>query len=363
MTIDARKRDHIRLALEGEGVQRGSNWLEYVYLVQRTVGDVEPDSVDTSVRFLGRRFDAPILIEGMTGGTEEAAKTNATLAIAAERARIPMGVGSQRAAVQRPELRYTFRSARESGPNVFLIANIGAAQLAQHGEQIAWEAVKMIEADALAIHVNLLQEVIQPEGDRSFRGFISNLKRTCTSLGVPVIVKEVGCGLSYEDTVALKEAGVAAVDVAGRGGTSWVEIERLRAIEAGRMDRARIAEDFLDWGIPTAASVLEASSVEGMEVIGSGGVRSGLEVAKLLVLGAVMGGIAAPFLKAAMEGVGKTLEFIGFLKEEIRIATALCGASNIGELKRASYVMLGPLREWYVQRVASRLGGNLQSKG
>jgi isopentenyl-diphosphate delta-isomerase, type 2 len=354
MSVETRKSDHIRLALESGDTVKGSTWLEHVHLVPRTVGDVDVNSVETSVKFLGRWFSAPILIEGMTGGTEEAAKINAVLAAAAEAAKIPMGVGSQRAAIVKPELRHTFRVAREKGPKAFLIANIGAAQLAHEGEAFAWEAVKMIEADAIAIHVNLLQEIIQPEGDRSFRGFLHNLRKICRSLGVPVIVKEVGCGLSYGDAVALKEAGVAAVDVAGRGGTNWVEIEKMRAIEAGRLDRARIAEDFLDWGIPTAASVLEASRVRGLEVVGSGGVRSGVDVAKLLVLGAVMGGLARPFLKAALEGVEMTSALIAMLKEEIQIVAALCGASNMEDLRRTAYVITGPLKEWYDQRFPRR---------
>lgn len=354
MGISDRKRDHIRIVLEDRSVQRGTNWLEYMHLIHRAVTDINIDTVDTATSFLGRKFSAPILIEGMTGGTEEAARINATLAEAAEKTQVPMGVGSQRAGVLKPELQNTFRTAREAGPHVFLIANIGAAQLVEHGTRLAWEAVKMIEADAIAIHLNTLQEVIQPEGDRDFKGFLTQLKRLCVEIGVPVIVKEVGCGISYEDAVVLRDAGVSAVDVAGKGGTSWVEIERLRAIEADRVDRALLAEVFQDWGIPTAASVLEVSQVDGLQVVGSGGVRNGLEVAKLLVLGADACGLAQPFLKAAVQGVEEVLSLVERLREEVKVATALVGASNISELKGVPYVLTGPLRDWKEQRITAR---------
>ncbi|MEM0481762.1 MAG: type 2 isopentenyl-diphosphate Delta-isomerase [Nitrososphaerota archaeon] len=349
-----RKRDHIRIVLENTSVQRGSNWLEYVHIVPKAVPDINIDEVDTTATFLGRRFSAPILIEGMTGGTDEAAKINATLAEAAERTGVPMGVGSQRAGIFRPELRYTFRAAREAGPDAFLIANIGAAQLAQHGVQLAWEAVKMIDANAIAIHVNTLQEIIQPEGDRRFKGFLAQTRRLCEEIGVPIIIKEVGCGISFEDAVILRELGVSAVDVAGRGGTSWVEIERMRAVEAGRLDRAHLAEVFQDWGIPTAASVLEVAQVKGLEIVGSGGIRNGLEIAKLLLLGANMGGMAMPFLKAAMQGVKEVENLVERLKEELKTAIALCGASSIAEFKKTSYILTGPLKEWRDQRIAER---------
>jgi len=361
--IENRKRDHIRLALEAGSTQRGSNWLEFVHLIPKAVPNLNVDEIDTSVTFLGRRFSAPILVEGMTGGTEEAASINAVLAEAAERARIPMGVGSQRVGVINPDLRHTFRVAREAGPNVFLIANIGAAQLVKYGVGIAWEAARMIEADAIAVHVNMLQELIQPEGDREFRGFTSILQSLCKEIGLPIIVKEVGCGMSYEDAEVLKGVGVSAVDVAGRGGTSWVEIERLRALGVGRLDRARLAEVFLDWGIPTAASVLEVSQVGGMEVVGSGGIRSGLDVAKLIPLGATMAGVAQPFLKAAVKGVVEVESLVARLTEELKVAMALSGALNITELRRARLVLMGPLRDWAEQRLHSWRGVDQINKG
>ncbi len=355
MGITDRKKDHIRIVLENTSVQRGSNWLEYVHIIPRAVSDINVDEVDITATFLSKRFSAPILIEGMTGGTDEASKINATLAEAAERARIPMGVGSQRAGISKPELRYTFRAARDAGPDVFLIANIGAAQLAQHGVQLAWEAVKMIDANAIAVHVNTLQEIIQPEGDRRFQGLLTQIRRLCQEIGIPVIVKEVGCGISFEDAVILRELGVSAVDVAGRGGTSWVEIERMRAVEAGRIDRAQLAEVFQDWGIPTAASVLEVSHVEGLEIVGSGGIRNGLEIAKLLLLGANMGGMAMPFLKAAVQGVEEVENLIKRIKEELKATLALVGASNIAEFKKTNYVLTGPLKEWRDQRVGQNI--------
>ncbi|MDW8043643.1 MAG: type 2 isopentenyl-diphosphate Delta-isomerase [Nitrososphaerota archaeon] len=353
--LSRRKSDHIRIAAGGDVEYRKTNWLEHVELVHRAVPELSLEEIDTECSFLGRNFSMPLLIEGMTGGTGEAMRINEALARAAQSLGIPLGVGSQRAGIVDPSVRRSFTVAREVGPDVFLIANVGAAQLAREGPSFAAKAVEMLEANALAVHVNVLQELVQPGGDASFAGVLRSLERTVEEVGVPVIVKEVGCGLSYEDVVLLREVGVAAVDVAGSGGTNWTEIERRRALEAGDEERAVLAELYREWGIPTAASVLESSCVDGVEVVGSGGIRNGLEVAKLIALGAEMAGMARPFLLAALEGPDSVVRLAQRVRSELRVAMMLTGSRDLRDLGRAAYVLHGPLLEWYNQRVAPRL--------
>jgi isopentenyl-diphosphate delta-isomerase len=215
---------------------------------------------------------------------------------------------------------------------------------------MAKEAVEMLDADALAVHLNVLQELVQPGGDKDFRGVADAIRRVTESLKVPVIVKEVGCGISYEDAVVLKEAGVRAIDVSGSGGTNWTEIERQRALAAGDLDKASLAEVFREWGIPTAAAVMEVLRVEGVEVVGSGGIRTGLEVAKVLALGASMAGMARPFLSAAVEGPEAVMRLASRIERELRAAMVLTGSRRIADLRSASRVILGPLKDWCVQR-------------
>lgn len=353
--ISERKSDHIKIALERDvEFHAKTSWLEYVQLVHSAVPELDYDSIDTSAVFLGRSFKAPIIIEGMTGGTEEAAEINGNLAEAAERVGIPMGVGSQRAAIVRPEMEYTFRVARERGPRVFLMANIGAAQLIHGGVDFAWRAVKMIEADALVVHLNPLQELIQPSGDTAFAGFLRALRELTGKIGLPVVVKEVGCGFSYEDAVRLRESGVSAIDIAGAGGTNWTEIERLRAAEANAAEKVRLAEVYREWGIPTAASLIEVVEAGGVEVVGSGGIRNGLEIAKILALGARMGGLARPFLQAAKRGAGEVVRQAERLREEVKAAMFLTGCGSVAQLPEKRPVLIGPLKDWYEQRVLPR---------
>jgi len=345
-----RKAEHIRIALEGDVEYRKSNWLEYVEFVHRALPELSLESVETEARFLGRRFRMPLLIEGMTGGTEEALRINRALAMAASELGIPMGVGSQRAGILNSGVRRTYTVAREVAPDAFLIANIGAAQLVKGGVDMAKEAVEMLRADALAIHLNVLQELVQPGGDTDFTGVTDAIGDAVREVGVPVIVKEVGCGISYEDALVLQRTGVRAVDVSGSGGTNWTEIERQRALSAGDVEKASLAEVFREWGIPTAAAVLEVSRVEGIEVVGSGGIRSGLEVAKVLALGASMAGIARPFLAAAVEGPEAAVALARRIERELKVAMVLTGSRNVGDLRRAPRVILGPLRAWCEQR-------------
>lgn len=361
MNLSSRKRDHIRLSLERDvGFKEKTTWMEYVELIHRALPELNPDDVSTEASFLGRKFHLPLLVEGMTGGTEEAARINGNLAEAAERVGIPMGVGSQRAALREPGLRYTFRVARERAPKLFLIGNIGVVQLVEEGVELAERAVEMIEADALAVHLNSLHELVQPGGHPGFRDALKTIEKTVERLSVPVIVKEVGCGIPGETARLLEETGVKAIDVAGAGGTNWTLIEMLRAEEVGEEEKRRMAEVFLEWGIPTAASIVEvASSVKKAEVVASGGIRTGLDVAKALALGADMAGMARPLLKPATQSASAVTETLKQVGAELRAAMFLTGSRSIVEAKKASKVLRGPLLEWVQQRLEKSLSKRL----
>ncbi|MCS6784175.1 MAG: type 2 isopentenyl-diphosphate Delta-isomerase [Candidatus Caldarchaeum sp.] len=350
MGIEARKTDHIKLSLERDVSYKKTTWLEYVELVHVAAPEVDPEDVDTEVEFLGRRFSHPFVIESMTGGTSLAEKINASLGEAAARFKIPMGVGSQRAGIVKPETAQTFRTARDHGPDAFLIGNIGAAQLIENGVAFAQKAVKMIDADALAIHLNPLQEIVQPDGKARFRNFYTVLRRLKEEIAVPIILKEIGCGLSREVVETASEAGVDAFDVAGSGGTNWTLIEMMRADEVGASEKKSLAEVFLEWGIPTAAAVVEAVDATSRPVIASGGLRTGLDSAKALALGASMTGLARPFLEPATKSADEVLKVLNALSAQLRTAMFLTGSKNVGELKHAPKVVLGPLKEWISQR-------------
>ena len=346
-----RKRDHLRLSLELDVSFEGkTSWLEYVELIHRALPELNLDEISTETSFLGETFGMPFLVEAMTGGTPEAVEINGNLAEAAERFSIPMEVGSQRAALEDKKLEYTFRVARERTSKLFLIANLSGVQLAEDGVEVAEKAVEMIEADAISIHLNPLQEVIQPEGSTRFKDVLKVIERVCERLDVPVIVKEVGCGISSEVARMLEEVGVKAIDVAGAGGTCWAKIEMLRLREDD--EKREVAKTFLDWGIPTAASIIEVSSAVSIEVIGSGGIRSGIDIAKALSIGADMAGAAHPLLRPATESVESVAKVLRRLRSELRMAMFLTGCKDVGELKNSPHVILGPLLEWKRQRTS-----------
>ncbi|MCX8187224.1 MAG: type 2 isopentenyl-diphosphate Delta-isomerase [Nitrososphaeria archaeon] len=347
----SRKRDHIRICLEEDvGFEEKTTWLEYVELVHNALPEIDFEEVSTEATFLGRRFGMPLIVEAMTGGIREAAEINGNLAEAAEKFSIPMGVGSQRAALADKGLEYTYRVARERGPNVFLIANLSGLQLVHEGVEAAERAVEMIEADAIAIHLNALQELIQPEGSTSFRGILNAIGEAVEKLDVPVIVKEIGCGISAEVAKSLKALGVRAIDVAGAGGTCWAKIEMMRARGVNR-EKEELARTFLEWGIPTAASIIEVSSIVGIEVIASGGIRTGLDVAKALSIGAEMAGMAYPLLKPAANSAEEVVEFLSRIRNELRAAMFLTGCRDVEALKKSQHVLFGPLIEWVRQRL------------
>lgn len=329
--ISQRKSDHIRINLQ-EDVKSGlSNGLERLRFTHQALPELDLEAVDLSATIFGKKLAAPILISSMTGGTPEAAQINATLASAAQQAGVAIGLGSQRAAIDNPDLAYTFQ-VRRVAPDVLLFANLGAIQL-NYGYTVAecQRAVDMIEADALILHLNPLQEALQPEGDTGFAGLIKKIEAVCRAMGTPVIVKEVGWGISSEAARRLADAGVSAIDVAGAGGTSWSQVEMHRASSEGQ---ARLASLFVDWGIPTTKSLqMVRQAAPELLLFASGGIRTGVEIAKCLALGASLGGMAGPFLKAAAQSLELTVQTIQEVRREIQVTMFATGAGTLDQLR------------------------------
>jgi isopentenyl-diphosphate delta-isomerase len=327
-----RKADHLRIVLEedvaGAGVTTG---LEAYRFVHRAFPEIDLADVDTSTRFLDHALGAPLVISCMTGGMERGGEINRRLAEAAQEFRLAMGVGSQRAALEDPDLAATF-AVRDVAPDVPLLANIGAAQLGgADAVDLCRRAVAMIAADALVIHTNPLQEALQPEGTAAFAGLLDRIGEVAVALDVPVIVKEVGYGIAEDVARALGERAVAGVDVAGAGGTSWSEVERHRIADPVM---ARVAGAFRDWGIPTAESVLACRrALPDALVIASGGLRTGVDVAKCIALGADAAAIAAPLLSAAVAGPDVLHDVISALIAELRTAMFCIGTTSVVDLR------------------------------
>jgi isopentenyl-diphosphate delta-isomerase len=264
----------------------------------------------------------------------------------AEKFGLAMGLGSQRAGLRNEELAETYAVARDQAPNAFLIANIGGAQLAKGmGIDEISRIIEMIKADALAIHLNPLQELVQPEGEPKYKGVLDRIKEIVREFELPIIVKEVGAGISTEVGEKLEQAGVSAINIAGSGGTSWAGVEKLRAESAANSIKVKLGELFWDWGIPTALSLMEVKKVVKIPVIASGGLRDGLEVSKCLVLGADTCGMAFPFLKRAAESVDSLYSFAESLMAELKGTMFLVGAQNLNELRTVRYTLTGLLKE------------------
>ncbi len=334
-----RKSEHLRISLEEDVRFRSlTTGLEKYRFVHRALPEISRDEIELATTLLGKELRAPLLISSMTGGTEEAAEINRNLARAAQAYGLGMGVGSQRAALEEPSLAYTYR-VRDVAPDILLLANLGAVQLNYgYGIVECRRAVEMIGADALILHLNPLQEALQPEGNTNFAGLLAKIEALCRSLEVPVVVKEVGWGISEEVARLLAEAGVAAIDVAGAGGTSWSEVEMRRA---GSESARRIAESFADWGIPTAESIQMARrGAPRTTIIASGGIRTGVDVAKAIALGADAAGMASPLLKPATVSAEAVGERIREVLEELRTAMFCVGAKDLQELRSAPLVKM-----------------------
>ena len=326
-----RKDDHLRINLE-EDVRSGlRNGLERIQLEHCALPEFALNDVDLSCEFLGMKIALPLLVSSMTGGTEQGAEINARLAGAAETMGVAMGLGSQRTALKNPAAEGSFQ-IRKYAPTIPIFANLGAVQL-NYGVTTAdcLRLVEMAGANALILHLNPLQEALQPEGESNFSSLLPKIESVCKHIPVPVIVKEVGWGISGKVAFLLKQAGVAAIDVAGAGGTSWAQVEMFRAKTESDQ---RIAAHFRDWGIPTATALRQIRELNlGLPVIASGGIRKGIEIAKCIALGADLCGIAGPFLQAASLSSEAVLEAFEEIRKELAIAMFACGASNLAKLK------------------------------
>ncbi len=340
MSTSRRKIEHVRVCLEEE-VESDYTGLEDVMLIHRALPEIDFEDVDTSVEFFGKRLSFPFLVASMTGGHPETKEINANIAEAVEEAGIGMGVGSQRAAIEDESVADSFTIVREKAPKAFIYANIGAPQLLEMGAEIVDKAIEMIDADAVAIHLNYLQEAVQPEGDLKAKGCIEVIEEVCRSCSVPVIVKETGAGISREVAIMLKDAGVKVIDVGGRGGTTFAGVEVYRTSDELR--RA-IGLDFWDWGIPTAFCVVDCSRI--LPTIATGGIRSGLDLAKCVAIGAEIGSAALPFLKAATESSEAVLKEIEYFRQGFATAMFLTGCRRVRELRSVKLFVSGRFREW-----------------
>lgn len=332
-TITERKSDHLSINLERDVRFRGvTSGFERYHFVHTALPELNLADVDLSTTFLGHPLRAPLLISSMTGGLERGREINRRLAAAAQEIGCAMGLGSQRAALEDPARGPSF-AVRDIAPDVLLFANLGAVQLNYgFGPDECRRAVEMVGADALILHLNPLQEALQPEGNRDFSSLLRKIAAVCGALDTPVVVKEVGCGISATVARQLASAGVAAIDVSGAGGTSWSAVEHYRADT--NLAR-RLSETFVDWGIPTATSLAMARrGAPALPLIASGGLRTGLDAAKAIALGADLAGFAGPLLHAAAASEEDALDLLRILAEEVRLAMFCSGAGNVMHLKQ-----------------------------
>ncbi|MDK2795339.1 MAG: isopentenyl-diphosphate Delta-isomerase [Archaeoglobaceae archaeon] len=339
MKTSKRKIDHIKICLQEE-VESGYTGLEDVMLIHEAIPDLDFSEIDCSTRFLNKKLSFPFLIASMTGGHEETARINENLAIAVEETGIGMGVGSQRAALEEKSVVETFTVVRDKAPNAFIYANIGAPQIIKEPE-IADKVVEMVEADAIAIHLNYLQEAIQNEGDKTAKGCFEAIREVCKSVKVPVIVKETGAGISREIAIKLKEAKVSAVDVGGKGGTSFSLVEAYRSEDEVLRD---VGFDFADWGIPTAFSIVDCADI--LPTIATGGIRNGLDIAKSIALGAELASSALPFLAPAQRGATAVKRQILRFLTGFKTAMFLTGCRTPEELRRKPLFITGKIADW-----------------
>ena len=353
--VKQRKIEHVNIALGQDiSVAQSASWND-VQFVHQALPEVDLDEIDTSVSFLGHGLRYPLFISSMTGGHNDVTSINRNLARAAEHYGLALGVGSQRAGIVNPEVINSYAITREQAPKTFLIANIGAPQLIaqpHHApftiEQVE-HAITMIGANALAVHMNSLQEATQPEGDRRAVGEAAALKTLTEKVSVPVIAKETGAGVCREQAFLLRSCGVAAIDVGGAGGSSMSAMEAERSKARGDERTHTIGLLFRDWGIATPVSIVEAKAA-GLPLISTGGVRTGLDMARALALGATLVGIGFPFLKAASQSYDAVCELLETIVAELKVAMQLSGAASIEQLQQTDIVVTGETRNWLSMR-------------
>jgi isopentenyl-diphosphate delta-isomerase len=344
--ISSRKADHLDLCATGDvGFHATGTLLDGVRFVHDSLPEVAVGDIDLSVRVVGKKLRAPIVIAGMTGGTERAQRINRELASIAEEKGYGFGLGSQRAILKNPASLSTYQ-VRDVAPTVLLLGIIGGVQAAQMSTEAVRDLAASVGADAICLHLNPAQEIAQPEGDRDFRGVLDAFQRLTAELPIPVVAKETGCGLSARVARRLAAAGVRHVDVSGAGGTSWVAVEAERA----KGELRAIGDRFREWGIPTAASVALVAPVGFQTIIATGGIKTGVDVAAAIALGASAGGIARPVFQAFEKGgrAGATA-FLSQIEAEIRTVMLLTGSRTVEDLRRAPRVLVGELAEWVRQ--------------
>jgi len=341
-----RKMDHIEICMK-DNVSASRNYWDDVKIIHKALPEVSLDKIDTSVTLFGKKLAAPIIISAMTGGCDNAEKINRNLAYGAAKVGVGLGVGSQRPALENQKFAKSYEVVKEFEVPL-LIGNVGAPQLvAQKGRKIftladCQRAIEMIDADVLAIHMNFLQEIVQPEGETNADGCLNAIGRIADKL--PLIVKETGAGISQEVAQALMQKGVIGLDVGGLGGTSFAAVEYHRAKKRGLEPLARLGKTFWDWGIPTPVSVIVADV--GLPIISTGGLRNGLDVARSISLGASAGGLARDLLAAATIGPEEVEKELRMLVTELKAAMFLAGASDIKDLKDAPVVITGETADW-----------------
>jgi len=350
-TIGQRKADHLALCAEEDvGFQRTSTLLECVQLVHDALPDMKLSDVDLSVTLFGKTLRAPLIIASMTGGTPEAGRINRELAGIAEERGYGFGLGSQRAMLVRPASAESYR-VREVAPTTLVLGNVGVVQARAMTTSEVRVLVDEVGADAMCVHLNPAMELIQPGGDRDFGHGLDTLRRLGRDLGVPVVVKETGCGISPAVGRRLRDVGIQHVDVSGAGGTSWVGVETRRAASAGDGSSQALGEAFWDWGVPTGASVALLAPMGFETLVATGGIATGLDVARAIAIGASAAGIARPILRALMssEGRAAAISKLDGIEAELRAALLLTGCRDFAALRRAPRVVLPPLASWLAQ--------------
>ena len=340
---EMRKKQHLEIVAKKEVQHKTkTTGLEEVELEYNCLPELNKEKIDLSTEFLGKKFSAPLMVSGMTGGAEEAKKINLLIAQACQELGIGMGLGSQRAMIEQPELKATY-DVRTIAPDIFLAGNIGVAQLKKYSTQQLQKMLADVQADALAVHLNVEQEAVQPEGDVDFEGCFDKLKDLAQNLGKPVYAKGVGHGISGSVAARLNKTKIEALDVQGAGGTSWTGIESFRK-------QATAGVTYWDFGVPTAVSIIQCRKNFNKKIIASGGIRNGLDAVKGIALGADLVSTAHPVFKAAYEGNLETVkQVLEQFIEEIRIGMLLVGAKNVKELQKKKYYLFGKTLQWIDQ--------------